>query len=87
MITFPLPDGKTLNVIEPGNLARLNQGRPMHINGNLVCFTPDLQKFAEHLGVKLDVLSGERVERSVKLTPEQIDAALKACQRLPEIER
>ena len=90
MITFPLSDNASLIVIEPGNLARLKEGRPLKVGEHLVCFTPDMQKFVEQLGVELDVESikpSQQEYRKVRLTPEQLEAALKACQNLPEVSR
>ena len=90
MITFPLSGNSSLIVIEPRNLARLKEGRPLKVGEHLVCFTPDMQKFVEQLGVELDVANvkrGDPVYRKVRLTPEQLEAALKVCQHLPEIVR
>lgn len=90
MITFPLAENATLIVIEPGNIKRLKEGRPLHVGLHLVCFTPDMQKFVEALGVPMkidDVEPGKPIRRKVEITPEQLDAALKTCQHLPEVER
>ena len=89
MITFPLADGASLVVVEPGNIARLKQGRPLKINDKiLLCFTPDAQRFLERNGAKAEMPeSGARVECQIHLTAEQLDAALKACQNLPEVKR
>lgn len=89
MLTFPLADGGSFIVIEPGNIARLKSGRPLKIGDSvLICFTPDMNKFVEQLGVKNSLPKrGERIECHLRLTPEQIDAALKACQNLPEVQR
>jgi hypothetical protein len=88
MMKFPLPDGGTFAVIEPGNIQRLKDGRAMHVGNCLIAFTPDMQKFAEMLGASGNL--PERGQERVHIghwTPEQIDAALQACQKLPEVAR
>ena len=88
MMTFPLEDGAVFVVIEPGNIQRLKAGKPLRVGNSLVAFTPDMQHFAKLLGAKGDLPSkGERIECRIHLTPEQIDAALDACQGRPEIIR
>lgn len=90
MIHFPLPDGRLLLVIEPGNIKRLKEGRGLKVGDHLVCFTPDMQKFVERLGVNFnvnDVQPGSRADLTVKITAEDLTSALQACQNLPEIDR
>lgn len=87
-MTFPLPDGALLIVIEPGNIERLKEGRPLKVGQHAVCFTPDLVAFSNKLlGVDVNVNPGVRVELDVKVTPEQLQAALDACKDLPEVVR
>ena len=88
MMQFPLNDGGVFAIIEPGNIQRLREGRPLHVGNVMIAFTPNMQKFAELLGVADPLpVKGERKEYEVKLTPEQIDAALKACKGLIEVNR
>lgn len=87
MIQFPLNDG-TLVVLEPGNFERLRAGRPLKIGNVMIAFTPDMEHFVKSLGVSTPLPSkGERIECHVQLTPEQIDAALKSCQKRAEVNR
>lgn len=88
MITIPLTDGGALCIIEPGNIKRLKEGRPLKIGESiLVCYTPDMYALRAKLGVdpkgppigKKDVHVGE-------WTPEEIDAAIKATLHMPEVE-
>lgn len=67
----------------------MKQGKPLKVGEHMVCFTPDMQKFVEQLGLDLSVNvgRGERIEQPVRSTPEQIDAALKSCQNLKEVVR
>lgn len=89
MITFPLSNHASLIVIEPANIAKMKEGKPLKVGEHLVCFTPDMQKFIVALGVDLNVniKPGERIEQTVKLTPEQLQLALYSCQNLPEVLR
>lgn len=90
MIHFPLPDGRLLLVIEPGNIKRLKEGRGLKVGDHLVCFTPDMQKFVEHLGVNInvnDVQPGSQADIAIEITAEALTSALQACQDLPEVDR
>lgn len=89
MIHFPLSDGNEFVVIEPGNVRRLKDGKPLKVGGCLVAFTPDIEAFLKILGVDADVpSSGSAMEKhAVHLTLEQLDDALKACQNFPDVER
>lgn len=89
MLTFPIGQNSSLIVIEPGNVKMLKAGRPLKVGEHLVCFTPDMEKFLTMLGVdgakKPDY--NERIEHIVRISAEQLDKALKACQNLPEVMR
>lgn len=89
MMKFPLgKDGAEFVVIEPGNIQRLKDGKPLLVGNCMVAFTPDMQKFAELLGASGELPpKGEQHEYRVQLTPEQIEAALRTCQKLPEVLR
>ena len=90
MIHFPLSDGAEFVVIEPGNIERLKSGRPLKVGNCLVAFTPDIEAFVKLLGVDADIIpssKGKVEKREVHLSPEQIQDALDACQRLPEVLR
>ena len=88
MMQFPLGDGAIFAVVEPGNIQRLKEGRPLKVGNVMIAFTPDMQHFAELLGVNGDLpTKGERIEFEIRITPEQIDAALKACQDRTEFLR
>ena len=39
-------------VIEPANIDRLKQGRPLLVGTSCVCFTPDMEAFLRALGVE-----------------------------------
>ena len=85
---IPLPGGGEFAVIEPGNIERLKSGKPMEVGNCLVAFTPDMEKFMAMLGANGTMPSkGEVRFHKVRITPEQIEAALKLCQRLPEVVR
>lgn len=90
MITFPLPGGRNLFVIEPGNIARLKEGRGLKLGeGSMICFTPDMKAFLESIGVPslLEVKEGQRIEHQIDLSAEQLTAALTKCLKNPEVER
>lgn len=88
MIRIPLPGGGEFAIIEPGNIQRLKDGKPMEVGNCLIAFTPDMEKFCELLGASGALPPrGQLNVQKVNLTPEQIDAALKACQKLPEVMR
>jgi hypothetical protein len=88
MITIPLTDGGALCIIEPGNIRRLKEGRPLKIGDRiLVCYTPDMQALRAKLtGNPVGPKSGEQQIRVGKWTPEEIDAAIKATAHMPEVE-
>lgn len=88
MLRFPLNDGNEFVIIEPGNIERLKEGKPLIVGGSMVAFTPDMEALAKMLGTKgtLPNKNEQRVE-FVSITPEQIEAALRACQKLPEVLR
>lgn len=94
MITFPISQSAALMVIEPQNIKRLKAGRPLVIKHGgvdiLLCFTPDYTAFLMALGIDGGQAAVEPKEKriiSVNFSPEQIDAALKSCRDLPEVER
>lgn len=88
MMTFPLDGGASFVVIEPGNIQRLKDGKPLRVGEILIAFTPDMEHFAKQLGLKGSLPSkGERIECQINLTPEQIDAALKTCKGRKEVLR
>lgn len=88
MMTFPLADGGALCVIEPGNIRRLKEGRPLKIGDRiLICYTPDMQALRAKLtGNPKGPQLGEQQVRVGKWSPEDIDAAIKATQHMPEVE-
>lgn len=89
MMRIPMPDGGVFAVIEPSNITRMKEGRPLLVGTSCVCFTPDMPAFLRALGVT-DTSMPPRHEDRVHeghWTPEQIDRALKSCQHLPEVER
>lgn len=88
MMIFPLAEGGALCVIEPGNIRRLKEGKPLKIGDRiLVCYTPDMQALRAKLtGTPLGPKLGEQQIRIGKWTPEEIDAAIKATQHMPEAE-
>jgi hypothetical protein len=89
MMQFPLNDGGIFAVIEPGNLRRLKEGRPLIVGKIMIAFTPDMKELIALLGVDGDLpQKGEKpVEHHVHLTPERIQWALDTCAKLPEVER
>ena len=90
MMRVPLPDGGEFAVIEPGNIQRLKEGRPLKVGNCLVAFTPDMEAFMKLLGANGDLPErGELklIELKTPVTPEQIQEALKACQQMPEVLR
>lgn len=88
MMTFPLSDGGALCVIEPGNIRRLKEGKPLKIGDRiLICYTPDMQALRAKLtGNPRGPKSGEKQIRVGNWSPEEIDAAIKATQHMPEVE-
>lgn len=90
MMTFPLDGKAVFVVIEPGNINRLKQGKPLRIgNDVLVAYVPDMAYFAQLLGTsgELPEKGTQRIECNLRLTPEQIDSALKLCQNRKEVLR
>jgi hypothetical protein len=90
MITMPLKRG-SLYILEPGNIKRLKQGKPLKLGDSLLVFTPDMQAFCKELVVDIDVnsvaIGNKIVKGDLHITPEQLQAALDKCQKLPEIDR
>lgn len=90
MMQIPLKDGGVFAVIEPGNLKRLKEGRPLLVGNCMIAFTPDMQRFMQLLGS-----DGELPEKGVTevkqlpkpITPEQIQEALKETLTWPEVVR
>jgi hypothetical protein len=90
MLTIPGVGGRTLVVLEPGNIKRLKAGKPLVIQDVVICFTPDMEALTGMLGVEQQTLpkKGEPpTVVEVNLSPEQIDLALRSCQNLPEVDR
>ena len=88
MMTFPLDGGASFVVIEPGNIQRLKSGKPLRVGEILIAFTPDMEYFAQQIGGNGKLpRKGERIECQINLTPEQIDAALRATAGRKEILR
>lgn len=88
MMTFPLDGGASFVVIEPGNIQRLKSGKPLRVGEILIAFTPDMEFFAQQLGVKGSLPpKGQRIECQINLSPKQIDAALKASLGRKEVLR
>lgn len=88
MITIPLTQGGALCIIEPGNLRRLKEGKPLKIGENiLICYTPDMYALRAKLGVdpKGPQPGSQDIHRG-KWTPEQISEAIKATLHMPEVE-
>jgi hypothetical protein len=89
VITIPLTGGGALCIIEPGNIRRMKEGRPLKIGDNvLICYTPDMAALRAKLvgnpqgpkpGALPDIHFGH-------WTPEEIDAAIKATLHMPEVE-
>ena len=89
MLTFPLDGDASVVVIEPGNIKRLKAGKPLKVGKHLLCFTPDLQAFIE-AAIGEDMAApepGQTVTKGIRLSPEQLEQALRKCQQLPEVER
>lgn len=88
MIQFPLPNGRLVVVVEPGNLQRLKEGRPLLVGKHMICFTPDMHAFLREIGCDLDMPPrGETVVGNVSLTPDELESALRRCQQMPEVSR
>lgn len=89
MMTFPLDGNASFVVIEPGNIERLKQGKPLRVGENLIAYVPDMAYFAQLLGVsgELPPKGSVRVENHMHVSVEQLDAALKACQNRREVIR
>jgi hypothetical protein len=80
VIKFPVGDNAMLCVIEPGNIERMKEGRPLRIvlqNGSVViiAYTPDGAEFER------------RVAPLMPAGIETVDALLEACLKLPEVLR
>jgi hypothetical protein len=88
MMKFPLPDGGIFAVIEPGNIRRLKDGRPLIVGNCMIAFTPDMQRFTELLGMNGDMpKKGTEKVHFFHLTPGQISTALEFCKDMPEVDR
>lgn len=96
MLTFPLSDSAQFIVVEPGNIRRLKEGKPLKVelpNGSavLIAYTPDMAAFVAKLGISpslVDVQRGSRKEvRDIELSPEQIQGALDNTKHYPEVDR
>ena len=95
MLTFPLSDSAQFIVIEPGNIRRLKEGKPLRVelpNGSsvMISFVPDMAAFVKELGQDpnlSEVSKGQRKEVRVRLTPEQIQSALEKVANWPEVDR
>lgn len=89
MLTFPLGNGENLYVVEPGNVQRLKEGRPLKLPaGGMLCFTPDLAAFLKELGVPLELpRPHERIEKGIHVSADDLVEALSKCQKLPEVIR
>ena len=94
MIIFPVSDRALFCVIEPGNVRRMKEGRPLKIslpNGSRVgvAFTPDANRFLVELGVhtRMPDASGRIAFERARVTTDQLEAALKRCRGLAEVER
>ncbi len=88
MMTFPLMDGGALCVIEPGNIRRLKEGKPLKIGDRiLICWTPDMQALRAKLtgNPKGPKVGAEEIHVG-HWSAEEIDAAIKATQHMPEVE-
>lgn len=88
MLTFLLAEDGALCVIEPGNIRRLKEGKPLKVGDRiLICYTPDMQALRAKLtGNPKRPAPGEQQIRVGKWTPEEIEAAIKATQHMPEVE-
>ena len=89
MIQIPLNDGGVFAIIEPGNVKRLKDGRPLIVGNCMIAFTPDMQAFLALLGIAEDLpAKGEPpIAKAVHLTPEEIQRALDAVQKHDEVLR
>ncbi len=96
MLTFPLSDSAQFIVVEPGNIRRLKEGRPLKVelpNGSfvMISYVPDMAAFVTELGLDpsfAEVNQNQRKElRNLKLTPEIIQSALEKAAKWPEIDR
>ena len=96
MLTFPLSDSARFIVIEPGNIRRLKEGRPLKVelpNGSfvMISYVPDMAAFVKELGLDPNTADVKRHERkevsNLKLTPEAIQSALEKVAKWPEVDR
>jgi hypothetical protein len=83
-----LPFGNhTILILNPGNIKLLKEGLPLPIGNLILCFTPDESRLLKELGsTKSSSKPGETIIDAVALSGEDIDAALKRCMNLPEVE-
>ena len=95
MLQIPGGPNSLVAIIEPANIKRMKQGKPLIIrmeNGSsvMVCFTPDmmaLSKLLTERDIKWPEAKEQYYVKVENLTPEKINQALKDCQNLPEVER
>lgn len=88
MLTFPVNETSNLYVIEPGNVQRLKEGRPLKVGEHLLCFTPDIEAFLRKLGIEMKMPDrGDINTQGVAITADQLQDALDECQNLPEVNR
>ena len=89
MMQMLMTDGKHIFVIEPGNIQRLKEGKPLIIAGNIsVMFTPDMEAFSKLLtGDFPQQKAGEMFIKDTSLSPEHITRCFEACKDMPEVLR
>ena len=90
MMQIPLPDGGVFAVIEPGNIQRLKEGKPLHVGNCLIAFTPDMERFMVLLGSSGELPKKGQLEvreLAKPVTPEQIQAALDETLKWPDVVR
>jgi len=85
ILKLPLTPESLAVVIDPKTIRYLKSGQPLMLeldNGSsvLISYTPDMKRLQELLGTKVQA----GMEAKIKLSPEQLDAALKVCKDLPE---
>lgn len=95
MLQIPVGDDSLVAIIEPANVKRMKEGKPLLVklaNGSsvMVAFTPDMAALSKALVGRDINWPGPKEQLHVevgKLSPEKIQKALKDCQNLPEVER
>lgn len=88
MINIRVSNDKMFGVIEPADIRHLKAGRPIKIvlpNGSMIAlgFTPDANEFLRTM--RIHPASG--VWQHARVSTEELEAALKRCLTLPEVER